>query len=145
MATHTWSWWWATLVEPLLRLPVAVLLAAAIGWDRSTRGKPAGRRTHMLVALGTATFTLGAVMAHGSDPKTVARVVQGVAGGLGLLAAGSILQSKGQVSGITTAVSAWLCGAIGVSCGLGSYPVAIVATVAAVIILVLDRVHVRRD
>ncbi len=125
-------------LEPILRLLAAVALGALVGWDREHHGKPAGARTHMLISLGSAAFTLGP-FAIEDDLEATSRVIQGVAGGMGLLAAGSIIQSKAQVSGITTAVSVWVCGAIGAACGLGNFVVATGTALAAVLVLLIAR------
>lgn len=113
-----------------------------MGWERERQDKPAGLRTHILVALGSATFVLlgfevGDHLAHrygdsGFDPT---RVLQGVVGGIGFLGAGTILKSSGHVSGITTAASVWITGALGSAAGLGAYLVALVATAFALLTL----------
>jgi putative Mg2+ transporter-C (MgtC) family protein len=128
----------ASVTEVAIRLTVAVALGAALGWDRERWNKPAGIRTHMLVSLGSATFTiLGFEVGQhyssgGFDPT---RVLQGVVGGIGFLGAGAILQSRGQVSGITTAASVWVAGALGAAAGVGAYVLAMLATVLAFAIL----------
>lgn len=131
----------ATLPEVSLRLVVAVLIGGVIGWDRQRNDKPAGLRTHMLVALGSASFTLlgfevGAHLSprtgEGFDPT---RVLQGVIGGIGFLGAGAIIQNRGQVSGITTAASVWVAGALGSAAGLGAYVLAFATVILAFVIL----------
>lgn len=124
--------------DVLLRLPLAALLGALIGWERETEGKPAGLRTNMMVALGASTFTLLATnlaaFENGADPT---RIVTGVATGIGFLGAGSIIQSSRGVEGMTTAAGIWVVGAIGAACGLGAYSIAIVTAVLAFVILAL--------
>ncbi|HET9954894.1 MAG TPA: MgtC/SapB family protein [Polyangiaceae bacterium] len=137
----TWLWTWLAPVEPVLRLLIATLLGALVGWDRQHQNKPAGTRTHMLISLGAAAFTLGPFSVAAMDLESTSRVIQGVAGGMGLLAAGSIIQSKDKVSGITTAVSVWACGGIGAACGLGNYLVATSAAVIATLVLLIGRMH----
>jgi putative Mg2+ transporter-C (MgtC) family protein len=128
----------ASVTEVAIRLGAAVLFGALLGWDRERWNKPAGIRTHMLVALGSATFTiLGFEVGEhyskeGFDPT---RVLQGVVGGIGFLGAGAILQKRGQVSGITTAASVWVAGALGAAAGVGAYVLALVATLLGVGIL----------
>lgn len=133
----------ASTVEVVVRLLVAMLIGGLIGWDREKSDKPAGLRTHMLVALGSASFTLlgfevGAHLSpksgEGFDPT---RVLQGVIGGIGFLGAGSIIQNRGQVSGLTTAASVWVAGALGSAAGVGAYVLAGVTTVLAFVILAL--------
>jgi putative Mg2+ transporter-C (MgtC) family protein len=142
----------ASISEVSLRLLVAVLIGGLIGWDRQRQDKPAGLRTHMLVALGSASFTLlgfevGAHLAprtgEGFDPT---RVLQGVIGGIGFLGAGAIIQNRGRVSGITTAASVWVAGALGAAAGVGAYVLAAMTTGCAFLILtVLARFEPRRD
>jgi putative Mg2+ transporter-C (MgtC) family protein len=128
----------ASVTEVAIRLVVAVVVGGIIGWDRERLNKPAGIRTHMLVSLGSATFTLLGfeVGEHyskeGFDPT---RVLQGVVGGIGFLGAGAILQNRGQISGITTAAGVWVAGALGAAAGVGAYVLALAATVLAFAIL----------
>lgn len=127
-----------------LRLAVAAGLALFVGLERELRGKPAGLRSHMLVALGSAAFiimgidVLYGIAANESiaqlDPT---RVIEGVIGGIGFLGAGSIIRSGGEIQGITTGASIWLAGAIGVSAGINNFPLAIMITVLALIIMSL--------
>jgi putative Mg2+ transporter-C (MgtC) family protein len=128
----------ASVTEVAIRLAVAVVLGAALGWDRERWNKPAGIRTHMLVSLGSATFTIlgfevGQHYSYGGFDPT--RVLQGVVGGIGFLGAGAILQNRGQVSGITTAASVWVAGALGAAAGVGAYVLAMIATALAFAIL----------
>lgn len=122
-----------------LRLLMALVLGGLIGWNRERHDKPAGLRTHMLVALGSATFVLlGLEVANRSgDPIDPTRVLQGVVGGIGFLGAGSIIKAAGQVKGITTAASVWVSGALGAAAGMGAYVVATSASLLALLTLVL--------
>jgi putative Mg2+ transporter-C (MgtC) family protein len=120
------------------RLVLAVVLGGVLGWDRERRDKPAGLRTHMLVSLGSASF-VGLTVdlkteagGHAIDPT---RVLQGVVGGLGFLGAGTIIQGRGHVSGLTTAASVWVVGAVGAAAGLGAYVLAVGTAVLAVPVL----------
>jgi putative Mg2+ transporter-C (MgtC) family protein len=131
----------ASMGEVAIRLTVAILIGGLIGYDRQRLDKPAGLRTHMLVALGSASFTLlgfevGAHLSprtgEGFDPT---RVLQGVIGGIGFLGAGAIIQNRGHVSGITTAASVWVAGALGAAAGVGAYVLAAFTTVLAFVIL----------
>ena len=121
-----------------MRLVAALLLGALIGWERERVGKPAGLRTHMLVALGAAAFMLsgvGLLLEYQPDlPGSridPTRVIDGVITGIGFLGAGSIIQSRGRVRGLTTGASVWISGAVGVACGLGAYWIAVMVTVLA--------------
>ena len=119
--------------ELLLRLSIAALLGAVLGWERELRAKSAGLRTHMLVTLGAAVFALlGVEVLTASAGEASARidpsrVLEGIVGGIGFLGAGSIIQSRGQVEGLTTAAGVWISGAIGAACGLGMFRIAAIA------------------
>ena len=128
-----------------VRLGLAVALGAAIGYERETRGKDAGLRTHMLVSLGAAIFVLVPVASE-MDAGAVSRVMQGVVAGIGFLGAGAILkQEKDQVvKGLTTAASIWVAAAVGLSTGYGHVATAVVSTLMALFVLgVLGRLEKR--
>lgn len=129
------------LSELLIRPLVAVVCGAALGLDRELRDKPAGLRTQMLVALGTCIFTLAAIELHDElveksegefDPL---RAIQGIAGGIGFLGAGTIIRSQGSVQGITTAATVWVVGAAGMACGMGFYSIGLITVGYAFLIL----------
>jgi putative Mg2+ transporter-C (MgtC) family protein len=131
----------ASITEVAIRLTAAAVMGGIIGWDRERADKPAGIRTHMLVALGSCSFTLLGfeVGAHlsprtgdGFDPT---RVLQGVIGGIGFLGAGAIIQNRGHVSGITTAASVWVAGALGAAAGVGAYVLALATTLLSLAVL----------
>jgi putative Mg2+ transporter-C (MgtC) family protein len=129
------------LGESVLRLVFAMLLGGLIGWDREARGKAAGLRTHMMVGLGAAGFTLAAMeisavyvpLGATADPL---RALGGVVGGIGFLGAGAIFRSGSDVKGLTTAAGLWVVGAAGVACGAGLWILSsvIVGLVATVLI-----------
>ena len=91
------------------RLVVAILLGAVLGFERERRGRAAGLRTHSLVALGAALFTV-VPMLFGATAADLAQVVKGLAAGVGFLGAGAILKGseQGDVQGLTTAANIWL-------------------------------------
>jgi len=130
----------------LMRMLAAMLLGGLIGWERETHAKAAGLRTHILIALAACLFTLLAadmiaVVPAGdthirSDPI---RLIQSITAGVAFLAAGAIIHSGGAVHGLTTGASMWLAGAIGMSSGAGRIPLAILATVVALVVLLLMR------
>jgi putative Mg2+ transporter-C (MgtC) family protein len=125
----------ADLTRVILRLLLAVLLAAIVGYDRERRGSSAGLRTHMLVGLGVA--VLVAAAEQSMDPESVSRVIQGIFAGIGFLGAGAIIKQsdKDEVRGLTTAASIWATAAIATTVGLGRELTAIIATVFAIVIL----------
>jgi len=124
-------------VEIILRLLLATALGAIIGFQRERAGKPAGLRTHVLISVGAAVFTVASVYGFGaaSDP---ARIAAGVLVGVGFLGAGVIIRTGGGiVAGLTTAATMWAVAAIGLASGAGLYLVAAVATVLILIVLYL--------
>ena len=145
-----WHAIWITLQEELLlfsasdlartgiRLLVAVLLGALLGYDRERQDSAAGLRTHMLVALGAALFVVAAQQS-GMDSADLSRVLQGIVAGIGFLGAGAIikLNEKEQIKGLTTAATIWATAAIGVAAGLGLAVTATAATLLALVILAL--------
>ncbi|MGM0451499.1 MAG: MgtC/SapB family protein [Pseudomonadota bacterium] len=129
-------------LEMLIRLSVAVGLALLLGLERELRRKPAGLRSHMLVSLGAAAFIMMGMhilfaTAEGDPSARIdpTRIVEGVIGGIGFLGAGSIIQSRGNIQGITTGASIWTAGAVGVACGIGNLALASMVTVMALIIM----------
>lgn len=129
----------ASVEEIVARLALAVLLGGVVGWERERTGKQAGLRTHMLVALGAAMFTLaGLIVTAEPDERSTAdttRVVQGIAAGIGFLGAGQLLQARGEVRGVTTAAGIWVVGSIGAACGIGHYALATAGTVLVFFVL----------
>lgn len=126
------------LTRFVLRIVLAALLSAIVGYDRERQGSTAGLRTHMLVGVGAALLVV-AVEQSGMDQESVSRVIQGVFAGIGFLGAGAIIKQrdKDQVRGLTTAASIWTTAAIGTAAGLGREGTAIVATVFVFTILTL--------
>lgn len=132
------------ILDMFVRLLAAAGLALLLGLERELRGKAAGLRSHMLVSLGASTFIIMGMhilfaTAEGDPSARIdpTRIVEGVIGGIGFLGAGSIIQSRGTVQGITTGASIWMAGAIGVACGLGIFALAGMVTAMALIIMVV--------
>jgi putative Mg2+ transporter-C (MgtC) family protein len=128
----------AELAQITVRLLLAAVLGGFLGLQRELIGKAAGLRTHMLVAMGAAFFTLIPVQA-GMAITDLSRVLQGIITGVGFLGAGTILQLKKQeqIVGLTTAAGLWLTAAIGIAAGMGREVSAIVGTALAFLILAL--------
>jgi putative Mg2+ transporter-C (MgtC) family protein len=124
------------LARVIIRLAAAALVGAIIGLQRQHAHKPAGLRTHMLVALGAAVFVLVPLELHAPIGE-VGRVIQGVAVGIGFIGAGTILKrdEEGDVQGLTTAAGIWLTAAIGVAIGMGGIGIAVLTTILTWFIL----------
>lgn len=124
-----------------LRLFIAVLLGGLLGIERQFHGRWAGIRTHMMVSLGAAIFTIAALTTAPNDPNEVTRAIQGIAAGVGFLGAGTIikLSTEVEVKGLTTASSIWMAAALGTVAGLGEYPLAAASGLMALLVLALLR------
>ena len=126
-----------------LRLTVGLVLGAVIGFERELHRQPAGFRTHSLVSLGAALFTVVSAFGfRGDDTVDPTRIAAQIVSGIGFIGAGTILQYRGHIRGLTTAASLWSVAAIGTAAGAGLYVVAIIGTVLILVILsILDRVE----
>lgn len=130
-----------TTGELILRLGLAALLGAAIGFEREFSEQPAGLRTHLLVSLGACLFTL--VGAYGLEEFSSGsridfdptRIAAQVVTGIGFLGAGAILREGVNIRGLTTAAALWVTAAVGLAVGLGFWVGAAAATTIAVIAL----------
>jgi len=131
------------LLEPYLKLIIAVLMGGLIGLDRAYRGRAAGFRTHILVCLAScllmvmthhqwSTIPLGYHDMVRMDP---ARMAQGVMTGIGFLGAGAMMQDKQTIRGLTTAASIWITAAIGLVIGSGFYGAALIAALLTLVTL----------
>ncbi|MCJ8520672.1 putative Mg2+ transporter-C (MgtC) family protein [Pseudorhizobium tarimense] len=140
---------WSTLVEEFsdvpdastitlitVRLVVAAVLGGTLGYERERKGRSAGVRTHMLVAVGAALFVIGPLQS-GMEIADLSRVLQGIVQGIGFLGAGAIMvrAARRQVEGLTTAANIWATAGIGVLAGLGLEATAILSTVIVLVIL----------
>ena len=144
-----------TWADAMIRLLAASGIGGVIGLNRELTRKPAGLRTHSLVALGSALATVTALQlgpsTNGTTADATSRVIQGVIAGIGFIGGGVILHSEGRnVYGLTTAATILVAAALGVSCGVGQWRVAGVASLIALGVLVLGRgiesaLHRRHD
>ncbi|MGN6564037.1 MAG: MgtC/SapB family protein [Thermomicrobiales bacterium] len=124
----------------IVRIAVGFVLGAVLGAERESRAKPAGLRTHMLVAGGSAAFTVAALTLFSNDGA--ARVVAQIITGIGFLGAGAILrtgaharETGGEVVGMTTAATVWVAAALGMLAGGGVYLLAVASTLLALLAL----------
>jgi putative Mg2+ transporter-C (MgtC) family protein len=121
------------------RLALATLLGAAIGINREWERKPAGLRTHALVALGSALFTLIGLLLNPDDPSATGRILQGITAGIGFIGAGVIMRRPDMhdVQGLTTAAAIWIVAAIGVAVGAGLWRTSLIVLTLALFVLVV--------
>ena len=124
------------------RLLTAALLGALLGFEREVRQKSAGLRTNILIAVGSALFTLMsfdlAAGASGDPSRVAAQIVSGI----GFLGAGAIMRTGSGVQGLTTAATVWVNAAVGVAAGGGEYRLALIGTaITLVALLVLTPVE----
>lgn len=133
---------WNELAGSLVRLTIAVVLGALIGWERERHRIPAGLRTHILVAVASASFMmLGMLVAEDMPHADPIHIMQGVAVGIGFLGAGTILKlpAEHRVEGLTTAAGIWATAALGVALGAGHIGLAIVLALLTVSVLTILR------
>ncbi len=134
-----------TDTEMLMRLGAAIVLGGAIGFERERREQPAGLRTHILVALASATFALVSFhvesfqnyKADGLIRMDTGRIASNIVVGIGFLGGGAILHAGMTVKGLTTAASLWLVSAIGLAAGGGMFLLATAVTVLTLFALVV--------
>jgi putative Mg2+ transporter-C (MgtC) family protein len=128
------------IVEDMVSLEVRFLIGFVfafiagffIGYERGSRDKPAGVRTHTMVCLGAMLFTM---ISNEVDPNSTSRIAANIIMGIGFIGAGIIMHYKGSIYGVTTAASIWMAAAIGMAIGYNWYLVSIVATLISFIVL----------
>ncbi len=125
-------------LEMAIRLLIAAICGAGVGYQREHANKAAGFRTHILVALGSALFTVVSMFGFG-DKADPARVAAQVVVGIGFIGAGAIMHSRATVTGLTTAASIWVTAAIGMAAGVGMYFVTIVTTGIVLAVLQIQK------
>lgn len=126
----------STLTRITMRLLIAAILGGILGYERERKGRSAGVRTHMLVAVGAALFVIGPTQS-GMPIEDMSRVLQGIVQGIGFLGAGAIIvrATKNQIEGLTTAANIWATAGIGVIAGLGLEATAVLSALIMLIIL----------
>jgi len=127
-------------IEAGLRLLLAAVLGGVIGFQREKAGKPAGLRTHVLICLGSALFTVVSALGFTGNVDP-ARIAAGVVTGIGFIGAGVIFRGMrgDKVMGITTAASIWITAAIGIAAGAGLYIIASATALATLLVLMMPR------
>lgn len=129
----------STTLEMTIRLAAALILGGIIGMEREYRSKDAGFRTHFLVALGSALFTIISQYGFTDGLRDSSRIAAQIVSGIGFLGAGIIIFQKNKVRGLTTAAGLWVTAAIGMACGTGMYAVAAITT--ALVLIGLEVLH----
>jgi putative Mg2+ transporter-C (MgtC) family protein len=128
----------ALQLDLALRLLLAGILGAVIGYEREIHDHPAGMRTHLLVSVGSAAFTVLSIYGFPSEqgaPTDTSRVAAQIVTGIGFLGAGAIIKYGTSVRGLTTAASLWATAAVGMAVGAGWWAVAVVTTAIVVLSL----------
>jgi putative Mg2+ transporter-C (MgtC) family protein len=141
-----WSISW-TDIELIVRIFASVGLGGLIGFEREITHKPAGLRTHIFVCMGACLFTISSFYLLPKETIGTldpARIAAGIVAGISFIGAGSIIASKGDVRGITTAASMWVVAAIGLMVGLGNYVLSVIATVIVFLILRMGRIEKKK-
>jgi putative Mg2+ transporter-C (MgtC) family protein len=132
--------------ELTLRLGLAALIGALLGFDRELRGHDAGIRTHALVALSSAMIMISSLLLYaemrtesgdGPDPL---RAIQGLSQSIGFIAAGLIFVRGGAVRNMTTAANIWIAASVGIACGCGQYALVLVGAGLALVLLTVLKV-----
>jgi putative Mg2+ transporter-C (MgtC) family protein len=121
--------------EALLRIALAGVLGGSIGLERELREREAGLRTHLLVAVGAALFTIAGAYGFDSAGVDPTRVAAQIVTGIGFLGAGAIIRQGFSVRGLTTAATLWVVGAVGLAAGAGYYSGAVITTAVVLIAL----------
>ena len=144
-------------VDFLIRISAALALGFILGLERELTNKYAGLRTHILVCLGACAFTIisiygfpsyatgdNIILDQATGIRDTGRVAAQVVSGIGFIGAGAVLRNGPMIIGLTTAATLWISAAIGMTCGVGMYDVAIITTVISVAVLTLIRIFERK-
>jgi putative Mg2+ transporter-C (MgtC) family protein len=123
LATSSLHWY-----EAMLRLALAGVLGGMIGLERELREREAGLRTHLLVAVGAALFTIVGAYGFGGTRTDPTRIAAQVVTGIGFLGAGAIIRQGFSIRGLTTAATLWVVAAVGLAAGAGYYSAAVIST-----------------
>ena len=134
-------------LDLLTRLGVAAGLGLLLGLDREIRGHAAGMRTHGLICFSAAAMTVSIVSLYfqlEGERMDPLRIFEATGTFIGIIGAGLIVFSKGEVKNLTTAAPLWLAAVVGIACGAGQWPLVAIAATISVVMLTLLRVVERR-
>lgn len=126
----------------LLRLGAAAVLGLLLGLDREVRGNAAGLRTHGLICFSAAAMTVSMISLYlqiGGERADVLRIFEATGAFIGIIGAGLIVFSKGEVKNLTTAAHLWLAAVIGIACGAGQWPLVAISAAISLVMLTLLR------
>jgi putative Mg2+ transporter-C (MgtC) family protein len=126
------------------RLGLAIVVGGVIGWNRQKAGKPAGFRTHILVAMGSCVFVLVPLTAEPHSAEALSRVIQGVVVGVGFLGGGEIRHAgeasgRNRIKGLTSAAAIWMSSALGLASACGLWQLIAMAGVASIVVLAVAK------
>jgi putative Mg2+ transporter-C (MgtC) family protein len=131
----------------LTRLGVAAVLGLALGLDREVRGRAAGLRTHGLICFSAAAMTVSMLSLYrqmGGGDADFLRIFEATGAFIGIIGAGLIVFSKGQVKNLTTAAHLFLTAVIGIACGAGQWPLVAIGSVISIVMLTVLGLLARR-
>ncbi|RKF15992.1 MgtC/SapB family protein [Altericroceibacterium spongiae] len=135
-------------LDLLSRLMVAAVLGLLLGLDRELRGHAAGMRTHGLICFAAAAMTVSVIALYqqlGGQRMDPLRVYEAAGAFIGIIGAGLIVFSKGQVHNLTTAAHLWLGAVIGIACGAAQWPLVAIASIISLLVLTLLRLVEPKD
>ena len=121
-------------ITMVLQLCLSLILAAVIGYEREKYSKPAGLRTHMVLAIGCTILTIISYTAF-PDPTDNSRLAAAIITGIGFIGAGTVIQTRERIVGLTTAASIWLTASISLAVGTRNYVLAIAGTILGYLVL----------
>ena len=127
---------WIYDLELVMRVFIACLLGAMIGWERERHGISAGIRTYSAIALGACVFGVTSANIMGADPS---RIAAQVATGVGFIGGGLIFRQGDYVSGLTTAATLWATAAVGLAVSFGMYTISVLTSILIFLLLYLPR------
>ncbi len=126
-----------TDIDVMQRLLLAAAVGGVIGLEREFRRKSAGFRTNILIAMGSAVFTMLSVSLAGESGGDHTRIAAQIVTGIGFLGAGAIIRTDRDVHGLTTAATVWVNAALGMAAGGGEYHLTLIATAITLVVLLI--------
>lgn len=127
----------------VFQLCLALVLASVIGYEREKYSKPAGLRTHMILAIGCTILTVLSFTGF-QEPTDNSRIAAAIITGIGFIGAGTVLQTRERIVGLTTAASIWLTASISLAVGTGNYIIAVAGTLLGYIVLESKPIQVKK-